>query len=669
MKFKNLPIIGILSFVILSGCSKNNHQSLDKMEWWKEAKFGMFIHWGIYSVPAGKYQGKQISGIGEWIMNRGKIPVKEYARYANEFNPEKFDAEKWVKLAKDAGMKYIIITSKHHDGFAMFRSKVSDYNIYDATPYKRDPLKELAKACKKNGLRLGFYYSQAQDWHHAGGSASGGHWDSMQIGDMDKYIEEIAVPQVKEILKNYGEVSVLWWDTPIDMTKERAEKFLPLLDLQPGIIYNDRLGGGYGGDLETPEQHIPETGIPGKNWEACMTMNNTWGYKSYDQNWKSSKQLIHNLIDIASKGGNYLLNVGPTALGEIPDSSVIRLEEIGNWMSKNSESIYGTQASPFENLPWGKCTQKQKGKNTLLYLHIFDFPKNGLLELSGLDNNVNRIYALEDEAKSDVPYVRKGVNYSIDVKSVQPNQYATVIVMEINGNPVVYKSPDIKYSSEIFTDSLSIQLSSSVLGSEIHYTLDGTDPNFKSEIYTSELKLTPDSSFVIKCAAFKNGKLISGNESKKFYKVKPISSLRKWLSQNGVSYKYYEGVWEKIPNFSILQPVKSGFTDSISISQKEKSEEYALTFLSYLKIPTDGVYTFYLESDDGSKMFINNQYEINNDGRHAMQEKSIELALEKGFHKIDVQFFQAGGNHGLNIFWKGPGIEKQIIGEGHYYLK
>jgi alpha-L-fucosidase len=403
------------------------------MQWWREARFGMFIHWGVYSVPAGVWKGEQSKHIGEWLMLDYKIPVAEYAELTKQFNPAKFDANRIVKIAKDAGMKYIVITSKHHDGFAMFHSSASPYNIYDATPFKRDPLKELAEACKKQGMRLGFYYSEAQDWHHPGvAAAKGGHWDPAQDGSMDDYIDKIAVPQVKELLSNYGPVSVLWWDTPVNMTPERVVKFLPLLKLQPDIVTNNRLDKEKKtGDFSTPEQKIPATGMPGKDWETCMTMNTTWGYKSFDNKWKSTEMLLHNLIDIASKGGNYLLNVGPTSLGEIPEPSVERLAEIGKWMKVNSESIYETTASPFKELSWGRCTKNVSRDGATLYLHVFDWPADRKLIVPGLKNQVESAYLLANHSKLKTASNADGVLVSLPAAS--PDKISSTVVLKVKG--------------------------------------------------------------------------------------------------------------------------------------------------------------------------------------------------------------------------------------------
>jgi alpha-L-fucosidase len=359
-----------------------------RMKWWRDARFGMFIHWGVYAVPAGSWNGQEVkrSG-GEWIMNRGKIPVADYQKLPAQFNPTKFDAAAWVTLAKDAGMKYIVITAKHHDGFAMYQSKVDGFNIHDATPFKRDPLRELADACKKAGIKLGFYYSQAQDWNHPGGAASGGHWDpKAQDGNMDTYLDKIAVPQVKELLSNYGPVAVLWFDTPADMTPERGEKFASALALQPDLVVNNRLWKTkVGGDFETPEQKIPASAMAGKDWETCMTINGTWGFRATDENWKTTETLVRNLIDIGSKGGNFLLNVGPTAQGVIPEPSVERLRAIGAWMKVNGDAIYGTTGSPLATAPaWGRITKRMTPTGGTIYLHVFDWPKDGKLTLTGL---------------------------------------------------------------------------------------------------------------------------------------------------------------------------------------------------------------------------------------------------------------------------------------------
>jgi len=399
-----------------------------RMAWWREARFGMFIHWGLYAVPAGTYDGKKAGGTGEWIMHRGKIPVARYAEYAKEFNPVKFNAGEWVKIAKNAGMKYIVITAKHHDGFAIYPSKVTPFNLVDATPFKRDPLAELAVACRKEGIKLGFYYSQAQDWHHPGGAKwRDGAWDPAQEGSMDEYIDKIAVPQVREILSNYGEFpAVLWWDTPKQMTRERAEKlFQAVHELKPDIIMNNRLGSGYHkGDTETPEQKIPAEGFRDRDWETCMTLNGTWGYKSHDNDWKSTETLLRNLIDIASKGGNYLLNVGPDSEGVIPQPSVERLAEIGAWMKVNGEAVYGTTASPWGAPTWGRYTKK----SDKLYAHVFDWPKDGNLTVAIKGLKLPSAYLLATRTKLEVKATDEGL--SIKVPAEAPDKIASVIVIE-----------------------------------------------------------------------------------------------------------------------------------------------------------------------------------------------------------------------------------------------
>jgi len=437
--------------------SKQDTSHENRMKWWRDARFGMFIHWGVYSVPAGTYKGQKINRIGEWIMNRGKIPVADYQAFAKEFNPVLYNPDEWVRMAKDAGMKYIVITAKHHDGFAMFKSNASKWNIADATPYGKDVLKPLAAACKKYGIRLGFYYSQAQDWNNPGGAASrkvasegwanpdsakidaytaahNGHWDPAQeTKTMSQYINDVAAPQVKELLTNYGDIAVLWWDTPTGMTDEYAEKFESLLKQQPMIITNDRLKrANFPGDYKTPEQRIPNLSeLDGKDWETCMTMNETWGYKSYANNWKSVETLVRNLIDIASKGGNYLLNVGPKSDGTFPQESITILKGMGEWMKVNSESIYGTTASPFAPVSWGRITKKESKGNTILYLHVFDWPKDGKLITPALANKITSVALLGSNEKIKAEIKNGAVE--IKLPAASPNKIASVIKLEVKG--------------------------------------------------------------------------------------------------------------------------------------------------------------------------------------------------------------------------------------------
>lgn len=398
-----------------------------RMAWWREARFGMFIHWGVYAVPAGFYQGKAYDWTGEWLMRRAQIPVAEYQAFAREFTASKYDPVAWAALAQEAGMKYIVITSKHHDGFALFDSAASDWNAVKASAAGRDLLAPLATATRAAGLRFGLYYSQAQDWTNVGGakweSPDLSGWDPAQRGRFDNYLARVSVPQVREILTKF-QPDILWWDTPTLMTPERAALFTPLLALRPGIITNDRLGGDVPGDLKTPEQHIPATGL-GYDWETCMTMNDTWGFRRDDVHWKSTTTLIRNLCDIASKGGNFLLNVGPTPEGVIPEASVERLREIGRWMKVNGEAIYGTTASPFSKLPWGRATQKTAEGGTALYLNVFDWPLDGRLPIPGLRNEIADATLLATGASLSTD--REGAYPTISVPSAAPDVHVSVI--------------------------------------------------------------------------------------------------------------------------------------------------------------------------------------------------------------------------------------------------
>jgi len=407
-----------------------------RMAWWREARFGLFMHWGIYAVPAGEWKGleKTKDLWGEWIMQRARIPVKEYEPLAKQFNPVRFNADEWVRLAREAGMRYMVITAKHCDGFAMFASKASKYNIVDATPFGRDPMKELAKACADQQIKLGFYYSHSWDWHEpdALGLDNSWDWPDRTKKDFAKYLREKSLPQVKEIVLQYRP-AIMWFDVPSDLTRSQSEEFLRLVRRhQPDCIVNDRVGNGLG-DYATPEQFIPPQGIRG-DFEVCMTLNEHWGYDKNDHHWKPPSTVIRNLVDIVSKGGNYLLNVGPTAEGVFPPQAVRILHDVGQWMKTNGESIYGTTAGPLRHLPWGRSTSKP-GK---LYLHVFDWPSDGGLIIPGLKNKVQRAWPLADAARKPLDVSRQSdqdVVVRLPAHPVDPID--TVIVLEIEGAPDV----------------------------------------------------------------------------------------------------------------------------------------------------------------------------------------------------------------------------------------
>lgn len=445
----------LLALLTAAGAFAETDSQRDKrMAWFREARFGMFIHWGVYSVPAGEWNGQ--TNYGEWFLEETKMPVSQYEKYAEQFNPVQFDADQWVKMAKDAGMKYLVITSKHHDGFGLWPSDQTDWCIRN-TPFKRDPLRELAQACKKHKVRLCFYHS-IMDWHHPDWGTRRA-WNDKASGtpDMDRYVPYMKA-QLKELITGYGPLGILWFDGEWESawTHERGvDLYNYVRSLQPNIIINNRVGKGRAGmsgmdtgagrvgDYGTPEQEIPPTGFgPGVDWESCMTMNNHWGFNKNDQNWKSSATLIRNLVDCASKGGNYLLNVGPTAEGAFSQPSIERLAAIGKWMKVNREAIYDTQASPFKRLPFGRCTTKVSGNTTTLYLHVFDWPTDGQLVIPGLKNNVKKAYLLADSKHRPLKATLGEDSVVLSVPSTAPDAAASVVVLKIR-EPLKVEAPGL----------------------------------------------------------------------------------------------------------------------------------------------------------------------------------------------------------------------------------
>jgi alpha-L-fucosidase len=417
-----------------------------RMAWWRDARFGMFIHWGLYAVPAGTWKGERVPGLGEWIQERAKIPRDEYAPLAQQFNPTQFDADEWVRIAKDAGMKYIIITSKHHDGFALFDSKVSTYDIMDATPYRRDAIRALATAARGAGLKFGVYYS-IMDWHHPDAQAPAFpsyNSRTYKNPEFNRYVETYMKPQLRELVTQYPEIDVLWFDGEwiADWSDEQGRSLYDWLrGLRPSLIVNNRVGhsrqGMSGmsankdapGDFGTPEQEVPPQGLPGIDWETCMTLNSTWGFQSFDDGWKDSRELVRTLVDVASKGGNFLLNVGPTAQGVIPWQSVSRLREMGDWIRANGEAVYGSSASPYGLPAWGRYTAKPSSGR--VYAHVFEWPRDRKLVLTGIQARPGAVYLLADKKPLTVEQTAGG--WVVSLPAVRPSAIASVLVLETGG--------------------------------------------------------------------------------------------------------------------------------------------------------------------------------------------------------------------------------------------
>lgn len=424
----------------------------EHIEWFRNAKFGLFIHWGPYSQLAGQWNGQKVE-VGknaEWIMKFLRIPVDEYRNLARHMNPAKFDAREWVELAKETGMKYIVITAKHHDGFAMYDSQ-NPYNITRWTSFGRDPLKELAKVCEEEGIKFGVYYSHREDWDHPGGYGNNWDYDNdwginyYHAEKFERYLEEKAKPQLRELLTNYGPLGLVWFDRGM-YTKEQGLEFVRIVrDLQPSALINSRVGH-YNKELLGDFQEMSDKGIPpgglDEYFQTPQTLNETWGYSRFDTLWKSPETVIRQLIQVVSRGGNYLLNIGPKGDGSIPDTTIRIFKTVGPWVQRNAESIYGTSPNPFgEELDWGYCTMK----GNKLYLFIRNWQKDKVITLEGLQNTVNSASLLVNRSVI-LPVNQENNKTHLTLATESPDDPVSVIVLQTEGVPEV--EPPVVYQEE-----------------------------------------------------------------------------------------------------------------------------------------------------------------------------------------------------------------------------
>jgi alpha-L-fucosidase len=427
--------------------SRTSGQEHHNIQWFKDAKFGMFIHWGLYSKLGGEWNGKRYYGSGEWIMSQARIPVAQYKEVASTFNPVKFDGAEWAQLAEDAGIKYMVITAKHHEGFSMFDSKVTKFDIVDATPYKKDPMKSLAKETKKRNIHFGFYYSQFQDWYEPNGGRNS--WDFKEAEkDYQKYYKEKAIPQLKELMSNYGKLGILWFDTPGGMTKEQTKDFVDdLRQYQKDCLFSSRVGHGLGDYRDYGDSEMPAKPIKGA-WESIYTHNDSWGYIKHDMNFKTSTEIIRLLTEAAAKGGNLMLNVGPDGEGNIPPYTAQFLRETGAWLKKNGESIYGTTTGLIAQQPWGFSTTKP-GKQ---YLHVLNQPSNGEVFVPLFTAKVAKIYALNGNQALSFKKDGNGLRIQLSSNTEKSN---FVIVVDYEGTLDTKLLP-LTVSSQFASNNLEV---------------------------------------------------------------------------------------------------------------------------------------------------------------------------------------------------------------------
>ncbi len=522
---------------------------------------------------------------------------------------------------------------------------------------------------------FGVYHS-IMDWHHPD-YLPRRIWEKDRpdsTADFDRYVEHMK-GQLRELLTNYGPLGVLWfdgeWESTWNETRGR-DLYQYVRSLQPGILVNNRVGaaregmagmtaaGAFGGDFGTPEQEVPPTGLPGVDWESCMTMNEHWGYNATDTNYKSSAELVRILADIASKGGNYLLNVGPTALGEFPQQSVDRLRDIGAWMKVNGASITGTSASPFASLPWGRCTQKQNGPGTTLYFHLFDWPEDGRLVIPGLLTRPVAARVLGGPARQ-LKVSQKRTSLVVQLPPTTPSAMHRVVALEFKGRPDINHPPTIVQDVSIFVDTIQVVITSDRRNVQVRYSTNGRIPTNRSPLVNGPVRLMETATVIARC--FRGDIPVSEPASATFTKVPPRPSIPATFTDPGWNYAYYEGEWDSLPDFRTLAAKRSGVIADISFEPRLEQERFGFVYEGLVNVPTTGVYTFYTASDDGSRLWVGDTMVVDNDGLHGTTERRGIVALSAGWQPLRVEYFERTGGDALTVSVQGPGVSKQRIPE------
>lgn len=678
-----------------------NWHSLDSRpvpQWFKDAKFGIFIHWGVYSVPAwctkGNYaewyqQGLQTTDTARQKFHKENYGNRSYYDLANDFKAELFNPDEWAKLFEASGAKYIVLTSKHHDGFTLWPSKEANHdwgfkwNAVDIGPH-RDLLGDLFKAVRKTSVHAGMYYS-LYEW-----------FNPLWLKDKNKFATDHTWPQMKDLIINY-KPDVFWtdgdWDVPAETWK--SQEFLAWLynesPVKDKIVVNDRWGSGVRfkhGGIYTPE-YQPDLDFEDHYWEESRGMGYSYGYNREEDAWdyNSTQSLVLQLIDKVSRGGNFLLDIGPDAHGKIPPIMQERLLQIGDWMKINGEAIYNTTKWK-ESSQWSDGNRNYKDRSGDMLLKITIDPDSGyaVKEIFYTYNaNTNSLYAifpkypdnrqltLKDislpagtvinflSTNEKLNWESAGRNAVIHLPEYNPNKikapYAFVLKINNYGkflpNPVM----DVEYKKSAAKPVVSFLVSQPAT---VRYTTNGSEPTLQSTVYTNPFRL--DKTVIIKAKSFGEGILSSNTTT---HKVKTYD-WKKGMSlsglEPGIGYKYYQPDKDinLVSSFKTVV-VSTGVADNISLAKKQRHEKFAFEFTGYIKIIKDGMYSFYTQSDDGSKLFIDDEEVVDNDGDHGSTEMSGKAALKKGYHIIRVIYYDGGGGSELKVLFNAEGENKKEL--------
>jgi alpha-L-fucosidase len=682
-----------------------NWQSLDQRPtpaWFTDAKFGIFIHWGVYAVPGwsskGNYaewyqQGLQTTDTARQKFHKAKFGNRTYYDLANDFKAELFNPDDWAKLFEKSGAKYIVLTSKHHDGFTLWPSKEADkdwgfkWNAVDVGP-KRDLLGDLFKAVRKTSVRAGMYYS-LYEW-----------FNPLWRSDKDKFVKEHTWPQMKDLINNY-QPDVFWTDGDWDATAEtwKSQEFLAWLynesPVKNKVVVNDRWGSGIRfkhAGIYTPE-YQPDLDFEDHYWEESRGMGYSYGYNREEDAWdyNSTQSLVLQLIDKVSRGGNFLLDIGPDEHGKIPPIMQERLLQIGEWLKMNGEAIYNTSRWK-ESSQWseGNREYKDRSGDMLLKITVDPDPGYAVKEVFYTYNaKTNTLYAIFPKypdnkkliLKSIIPYAATTVSFLSTKEKLQWHQQGDDVVIELpDYDPNKIKSsyayvvkienygmfapkPTIKVDYEKSVINPVISLTVPLSGSTIFYTTDGSEPGAASKVY--EGPFTINQTCIIKAKTFFAGSIPGKTLIEKVKTYNWVAAVKTTNLKPGIDYKYYQPE----QNINMLSSFKtnlinSGVADIISVAKKQRTDKFAFEFSGYIKIDKDAVYDFFIASDDGSKLFIDDEEVVDNDGDHGTVEKSGKAALKKGYHKIKVLYFDSGGGNELKVFIQTQGGIKQELAAG-----